>query len=135
MSQVAIRAALETKLDSILPAISTNWENTPFKPVNGTPYQQVYLLPGEPDNPTMGDGFYRDKGILQINLMYPQLTGTGTAAARAELIRTTFKRGTSIISGGITVIIEKTPEIGQGRPDGDRWFIPVRIRWFSDKII
>jgi len=36
MSVVSIRAALETALAAITPAMSTAYENAPFTPVNGT---------------------------------------------------------------------------------------------------
>ena len=44
MSIVAIRTALETKLNTITPALSTAWENVLFTPVAGTAYHQVNLL-------------------------------------------------------------------------------------------
>ena len=131
MSLASVRIALETKLNGMTPSISTAWENVPFTPVSGTPYQAAYLLPATPANPTMGDGYYREHGIFQITLMYPIQAGTLTAATRAELIRSTFKRGTTLISGTVSVIIERTPEIGQGRVDGDRWALPVKIRWYA----
>lgn len=131
MSIISIRAAIESKLATISPAISTAYENVPFTPVAGTPYQSVFIMPAAPSNPTLGDGYYRAIGIAQISLFYPIQAGTLTAATRAELIRSTFKRGTSMTSGGITTIIERTPEIGQGRVDGDRWALSVKIRWFA----
>ena len=131
MSLASVRIALESKLNAMTPALSTAWENVPFTPVSGTPYQAAYLLPATPANPTMGDGYYREHGIFQITLMYPIQAGTLTAATRAELIRSTFKRGTTLISGTVSVIIERTPEIGQGRVDGDRWALPVKIRWYA----
>lgn len=131
MSIVSVRAALETKLNGMTPALQTVWENIPYIPVAGTPYQQAWLLPASPENPTLGDNFYREQGIFQISLMYPLQGGTATAAARAELIRTTFKRGTSMVSGSVTVRIDRTPEISPGRVDGDRFSIPVKIRWFA----
>ncbi len=126
-----IRAMLESRLNTLSPALATAWENVPYTPVAGTAYQAAYLLTATPENPTMGDEFYRERGIFQITLFYPLQAGTATAAARAESIRTLFKRGTSITSGGITVIIETTPEIAQGRVDGDRWALPIKIRWFA----
>ena len=131
MSLIAVRIALETKLSTITPALSTAYENVPFTPVTGTAYQMAFLLPATPANPTMGDGYYREQGIFQVTLMYPLQAGPKTAADRAELIRAAFKRGTSMTSGGITTIVERTPEIGQGRVDGDRWALPVKIRWFA----
>ena len=131
MSLASVRIALENKLNAMTPALSTAWENVPFTPVSGTPYQAAYLLPATPANPTMGDGYYREQGIFQVTLMYPLQAGPKTAADRAELIRAAFKRGTSMTSGGITTIIERTLEIGQGRVDGDRWALPVKIRWYA----
>ena len=131
MSITAVRAALETKLATITPSIVTVWENVPYSPVVGVPYQAAYLLPAMPDNPTMGDTYYMEQGIFQVSLFYSLSAGAGAAAARAELIRTTFKRGTSMVSGTVTVRIARTPEIGQGRVDGDRWHIPVKIQYFA----
>ena len=130
MSIILVRAALQSKLDGMSPSLQTAWENFKYDPVDGTPYQAAYLL-SSPENPTIGDGYYRLIGIFQINLYYPLLEGTATAEARAELISTTFKRGTSMASGGITTRIEKTPEIMPGRADGDRWMIPIKIRFFA----
>ena len=130
MSIASVRAALETKLAGMTPALATAYENAPYTPVSGTPYQACYLLPVT-ENPTMGDDYYRVAGIFQVTLFYPLQTGPAAAAARAELIRTAFKRGTSMVSGSVTVITDKTPDIGQGRVDGDRWALPVKIRWFA----
>jgi len=124
-----VRTALETKLNAMTPKISLAWQNVPFTPVTGTPYAMVYLMPATPDNPTLGDGYYREQGILQISLFYPLQAGPQTAEIRAELIRATFKRGTAMTSGTVKVIVNRTPEIGQGRVDGDRWHVPVKVVW------
>jgi len=131
MSISSVRIALENKLNAMTPSLSTAWENVPFTPVTGTAYQKAFLLPATPANPTMGDGYYREQGIFQVTLMYPLQAGPKPAADRAEAIRAAFKRGTTLTNGNVSVIIEQTPEIGQGRVDGDRWALPVKIRWFS----
>lgn len=131
MSIVSVRAALEIKLSAMTPVLQTVWENAPYAPVAGTPYQAAYLLPATPENPTMGDDFYREQGIFQVSLFYPLLTGPKAAADRAQLIRTAFKRGTSMTSGSVTVTITRTPEVSQGRVDGDRWHVPVKIQWHA----
>jgi len=129
MPIASIRTALESQLNSITPAISLAWQNVPFTPVTGTPYAACFLMPATPDNPTLGDGFYREQGLLQVSLFYPLQAGPQTAETRASLIRATFKRGTAMTSGSVKVLIDRTPEIGQGRVDDDRWMIPVKIRW------
>lgn len=132
MSIDKVRSALETALNAMTPALSTAWENGPFTPINGTAYQRVNLLTAEPENPSIGNTLYREIGILQITLMYPKDTGSGGANARAELIRTTFKRGNSFTKDGVKVIVERTPEVSPGRVDGDRWSVPVRVRWYAN---
>ena len=132
MSAVAIRAALETALIGITPTLATAWENAPFTPTTGTAYQHVFLK-GVTDNPTLGGNHYRVNGYMQVNLCYPLQTGSSAASTRAELIKTTFKRGYSFTSGGVTVIIDKTPDgMEGGRVDGDRFVIPVKIFFFCD---
>lgn len=131
MSVVAVRAALETALNAMSPALSTAWENAAFVPVAGTPYQQVNILFATPDNLEFGSN-HRELGYMQVRLNYPQGVGTATAAARAELIRTTFYRGASFTSGGVTVVIEKTPEVSPGSVEGDRFVIPVKVRFYAN---
>ncbi len=131
MSLGKVRIALETALNGMTPALMTSWENVPFTPATGTNYQQAFLLPSEPDNPEITGG-YREQGIFQINLRYPLQTGAKAAQDRAELIRTTFKRGNSYTSGGVTVTITKTPHIGTGAAVDDRWFLPVKIQYHAN---
>ena len=55
MSIVSIRAALETALNAITPAIATAWENDAFTPPDlETPYQAAFLLLAQPENTEIG---------------------------------------------------------------------------------
>lgn len=131
MSAVKVKAALETALNGMSPAISTAWENVPFSPINGVAYQQAFLQLNPTENPEFSNG-YRESGILQVNLRYPINTGAAAALTRAELIRSTFKRGYSFSSGGVTVTIDKTPSIGSGAIVEDRYFLPVRVNFYAN---
>lgn len=129
---INIRAALETALNAITPSLATAWENAAFTPLlSSVPYQQVNILFAEPSNLEFGSR-HIEQGYMQVRLMYPQDAGSKDAATRAELIRSTFYRGASFSNGGVTVIIEKTPEIATGSTDGDRWAVPVKIRFFAN---
>lgn len=135
MSSTLVRAILEQTLKNMDAVFDnqTAWENYAFSPVQNVPYQQVNLLLAQPDNPEQSaNGFYREQGIFQITLNYPLQAGPADAQARAELLRSTFKRGTSFTSGAVTVTIDRTPEISPGRIDGDRWMVPVKIRFYSN---
>lgn len=132
MSIVKIRSALELALSAMTPAISLAYENAAFVPVAGVPYQKPFLLSATPQNPTMGDGYYREVGYMQVTLMYPIQAGTVDAASRALLIQALFKRGSTFSNGGVTVKIMATPAITAGQRDGDRWALLVKIPYQAD---
>jgi hypothetical protein len=130
MSAVLIRAALEVALAAMSPALATAYENAPFTPTVNVPYQRVTLLLAQPANDEFGP-MHREDGFLQVDLAYPLNAGPSAATARAELIRSTFSRGASFTASGVTVHINKTPEIMPGRVDEDRFVIPVRVPFYA----
>lgn len=123
-----IRSALETSLKALTPDFPTAWENVPFTPISGVAYQKVNLLVAEPLNSEFGENFI-EQGIFQVTLMYPLEGGTAGLTTRAILIRNLFKRGSTHQSGAESVLVMKTPTISEGRVDGDRWAVPVKIIW------
>jgi hypothetical protein len=127
---VSIRAALETALAAMSPSLSTAYENVAFTPVAGTPYQRAETMFARPDNREISANFV-EQGIFQVTLCYPTGTGPAAAAARAELIRSTFKRGNSFASGGVTTLITDTPEVMPAYVDADRYCVPVRVRFMA----
>lgn len=127
MSESIIAAALESRLNGMTPALDTAWENAAFKPVVGRPHQRVYLLPAEPDNPSIGQGLVRLAGLFQVSLFYPIGTGRAAILARAEAIRTRFKRGTTITQTSVTVHVPTTPSIGAATADGEFYSVVVRV--------
>lgn len=132
MSQAKIKAALELKLNSILPLVKTAFENVKFEPVSTEPYQVATVLFSQPENPTQGDGFYRERGFMQVSVRFPVGNGAGEALARAELLKAVFHRGLSLEREGVTTHIDRTPEIGSGSTEGNRYIINVRIRFYAN---
>ena len=131
MSQVLIRAALETALATLSPALATSYENKAFKPpAQATPYQAVYMRFAKPENVEQGGG-YNEIGYMQVTLFYPQTEGPTNAAARAKMIRDLFKKATAFTSGGVKAVVTATPEIGNGTEDGDRWALAVKIPFMA----
>lgn len=131
MSAVAIRAALESALDGMSPALATAWENVEFTPTVGTPYQRVFLLMAQPQSLEMSQHLHRERGFLQINLCYPLNAGAGVPMARAELIRDTFLPTSEHVSGGVTVFIDGLSEIAPAAVEDDRFVLPVRVRFYA----
>ena len=133
MSIPYIRNALEAALASIEPAIDIVHENgLRYEPQPDVAYCEVYLLVVEPANPTIGEAFHIERGILQVNLQFPPLVGTLDCALRAEAIRSLFKRCAAFTENGVTVQIDRTPEIEAGEQVDGRWKQIVRIRWHAD---
>ena len=131
MSTVSIRAALESALNAISPALATAFENANFKPpAESVPYQIVHVLFARPDNQEIGRA-HQELGYLQVKLMYPIRTGSLAAMSRAELLRTTFYRGSTVTSGGVVVNIIETPEITPSGVEDNRYGVIVKIRFRS----
>lgn len=135
MSQLKIRQALEKNLAAMLPALATANENADFTPTTGTPYQKVNLLPAMVDNSTMGINHYREVGVFQVTLCYPISAGTNAAYTRAELVKTQFKRGTTLTQGGVDVVVIYTPSVSPPYQSGDRYCLPISIYYQSDIFI
>lgn len=111
----------------------TAWENIDFPVLaNRVPYQQVNLIPARPEDVTLGRGYRREYGFLQVTLHYPLQLGTGEAFARAELIRSTFPRGSSFSNAGVEVHIDQTPEIMRGFPSEGSYIVPVRVYYYAN---
>ena len=129
MSLPIIRKALEKKLAALTPAIATSFENAGYTPVTGTPYQRVNLLPNTPDNSIQGSASYFERGIFQVMLCYPIGTGPAAAETQAQLTRAHFKRGTSMVESGVTVVVMDTPRVSPAMIDEDRYCIPLSVPW------
>ena len=131
MSTLKCRAALETALASMTPALQTAWENFPFSPVIGTPFQRCNILFAEPGNQEYGAN-YQELGYMNVTLYYPHGTGSADIVARAELIRQTFRRGASFTNSGLTVVISRTPEVTPSFNDGEFFVVSVRVRFYAN---
>lgn len=110
----------------------TAHQNVAYQTVQGIPYQLVEMISSQPDEPTQGGGYYKERGLYQVTLIYPLGVGVGALKTRAELIRNYFKKGSSLTYGGITVIIDKVPSLGIMMPDSDTYSLPVKISYSAD---
>lgn len=132
MSLAAISKALESHLKAMTPALDTAWENVSHTPMGGVPYQAAFFLPARPNDYAVADG-HQEIGLFQINLRYPLKQGRADVLARAEAIRAHFAKNMTLPVGQpMAVKIMRTAEIAPGFVDGDRYVVPVTIRW-SDK--
>ena len=136
MSQKNVRLAFEKKLIAMpsgLGASKTAFENVTFTPTVGTAYQRSALAPTTPENPTLGDGYFREVGFYQVVLSYPKGTGVGNITTMAELVQDYFKRGTTLVEGSDKIIIDRTPQISPVYINDNRAEITIRIRYYSEQ--
>lgn len=133
MSTASVKIALETALKAGIGSMQVGWENAEFEPpTDGSAFVMANMLPANPENPTMGDAFHREIGLFQVTLSYPLGSGAGKTFAKAEVVRALFPRGTTFTAGGVTTTIARTPAIGPGMKQGDRYVLPVRIPYFAN---
>lgn len=137
MSRAKIRLAFEIAFNTFNvaasnPVVPIVWENDkPDLPDAENPYQQVRFMYATPEDIEAGAA-YRELGYVQVNLFYPLDGGSADAETRAQAILNAFKKATTLVNSGVTVIIDKTPAIGNGAPDVDRWMLPVKIPFHAD---
>jgi len=131
MSIATIRAALESRLNGISPALPTAWSNVAYTPTVGTAWQRVELLVNQPVDYAVTSDVVEQRGILQVTLFYPLGVGTATVAARAEAIRARFAPPQTLTSGGTSVEIVSSPFVSAGVPVDEWWALPVSIYWRS----
>lgn len=136
MSQYEISVAFDKAIVDMpngLGKSKTAFENLSVKFAADQPYQVLRLIPGEVENPTLGDNYHREVGIYQVILKYPLNKGTGDAREQAEFIKAYFNRGKTLVYGQTEVTVQNTPTIEAPYIDDNRYCIPIRIRYYSSQ--
>lgn len=126
MSVLKTQKGLIKHLNLLVPSLPTAYEGASFTPPS-TIYQRLQFRVNQPDDPVLGTGYYRERMELQIFVNAPANKGTGEALTRAELLRTHFKKGTTIAEDSILIHILETPQISGTVAFGDRIICPVLI--------
>lgn len=137
MSNSNIRAALDAHLEAYTPSLQIAWENSKYKPVVGTPFVRVDLLPARTDNPELTGTPSNDMkvymGIYQLRLYFPVNAGPNAAGALADALVEYFPRGLSVAYGGTTVRVPSTPYASASLPGDGVWYVvPVSIPYRSE---
>ena len=126
-----IKQAIEIKLNSILPVIQTSYENSPFTPTTGTPYQEVTFLLAYNDNAFIDNSGYLSYGLVQILLKYPTGSGSNAILSRVKLYLDNFKSGTILTKDGIETNIQGTPTVKNLGVVGDRICYAISINYMA----
>jgi hypothetical protein len=138
MSFDKIRAALETSINVIVPAIDTAWENFPYEPKTDVDYQEVFIK-AVPYNPVLGTVLStRYNGLIYIRLCMANggmtFKGTKRINERALLLLDKFKRGSAHVNSNVECIIEETPNFNTEGVDGDRFKGLFTAKFFTNLV-
>lgn len=135
LQNTATKALLAVTIPGIGGSVLANLtaeQNASYPAVTGLPYQLIHVVTFKPDEPTQGGGYYREHGVFSVTLVYPVGVGAGAITARAELIRSFFKKGSTLSNSGITVTIPDTPEFGYEQGSSSNISMPVKIGYRAD---
>lgn len=126
------KKAAERYLSTMTPSIPIAYEGVSFTPPVGQMYLRCQLVIGPPDDPTVGDKYYRERVTFQVFVCDVTNKGTGTALAKAEAIRTRFDKGLTLIEGTTRVHVTRTPQISGTILTDDRLVVPVFIELWAE---
>jgi hypothetical protein len=131
MSARKIEKTLLTAWQAFAQGFPTAYENANYTPADGTAFAQVFFLPEQPKVATLsGIGEDEHIGIFQINLNYPQGSGSGAAADKADAIREYFEAGTKFVTDSQGVLILSSGR-ASGRNDGGWFILPITIEFMA----
>lgn len=122
---LSTKKAAEQRLATL--GIPTAYENAEFTPVANQKYLRVQFVIQSPDDPTLGDRYYRENIQLQVFVCDILNKGTTSAITTAESIRDLFPKGWSTQEGIYRISNFSTPRISGSAKTTDRLVVPVLI--------
>lgn len=121
-----IKRAAERMLSGLTPSVPIAYESVSFAPPSGM-YMRVQFQIQRPDDPVIGDLYYRERMTMQVFVIDAANKGTAGAIAKAESIRDLFKKGTTMVESGTNIYVLDTPQISGSAVVDDRLIVPVFI--------
>lgn len=107
-------------------------ENDSFTPVPTETYLRVQFAIRTPEDPVIGDRYYRERITLQVFVCAPLNEGTGEAIEVAEEVRALFFKGQTFIEDATRIYVLNTPRISGNAITTDRLVVPVIIDLVSE---
>lgn len=137
MSQTLIRQELEERIKTFAanwnPPLQVSYEGLPFvKPIDNSPFLQVFLLPSRTINPTVDGVRKRMVGIFQVSVWVQD--GDGNSQRRAEQIAQGVIDYFPIVPKTPPVSIEGTPYMSSPLLDSNWRIIPVTMMYRLETI-
>ena len=108
MSSENIRARIndlfKTEFGAVHPTVPIDFENQPFTQPSGVPWVRLSIIDGEDKRENLGEQlFFRTMGVVNVQLMTPEKTGTKTMRMLVDTVKKIFlDRQTPMTDGNIT---------------------------------
>ena len=126
------KIAVEDRLKLQFPSIKIAWEGISFKPPANQMYFHTQFVMLTPDEPTIGDKYYRERIQFQVFVCDVLNKGTVNALTTAEQIRQLFDKGTTMVQAGSSIHIVTTPRVDSPMVTEDRIVVPVIIELWTE---
>lgn len=127
MSVKTVKKAARLHLAALSPQLPTAYEGFPFEVPSSGLYQRTQFVVQPPDDPVIGDKYYRERLEFQIFVVGPAGVGTTEVDTRAELLRTHFYKGFTMVVDNMRIYVLRTPQISGTSVVQDKVIIPVLI--------
>jgi hypothetical protein len=102
------------------------FENVDFTPNTGV-YLKTQFQIQNPDDPVIGDKYYRERINFQVFVTDDLGKGTANALTVAESIRNLFQKGSFMSEVGTNIYVLDTPRISGSVVTKERLVVPVMI--------
>jgi hypothetical protein len=131
VSIAGINSAIVTRYKDGDFQLPTFWPGVNYEPTAGAAHARAWFLPAGNDAGSLGGtGLDVIRGILQIDLMYPDGKGIGVALEKADDVAAIFERGQSEVYGTSTVVFNGATVLQPRNENG--WLrVPVSVGWYS----
>ena len=114
----------ERRLNTL--SIPVAYENASFTPPS-TAYLRVQFSIRTPDDPVIGDKYYRERISLQVFVADQLNIGTANAISIAESVKALFPKGETFDELGTNIYVLTTPRISGSVVTRERLIVPVLI--------
>lgn len=123
---INIKKAAERRLATAFPTTAIAYENVKFEPPAAMYFRTQFVI-SPPDDPVIGDAYYRERLQFQIFVVDKVNAGTANAYTVAEQLRALFAKATTMQEAGTNIYVLNTPQISGSIVASDRMVVPVIV--------
>lgn len=137
MSEAAIRAVLESRLDnwSQERSLHVQHANEGHEPDDGETFLRATLLPAPVIDDSLSGDHQIYAGVFQIDVNAPAGEGTGPTDDIVQELRVLFPNGAEFSLPGLKLRLITHVQRGPGISDGPRYVTPLSLTYRADTVL